>query len=948
VNCPKCGVPNEPGTRECQVCGASLPPNCKGCGRKVPEGVEYCVLCRTGRTEEIAEQTSGPVTLEVPGGFLPAGLDFHVPFVGRRDEIERISMLYKSSIEDKFLSFITLTGPPGVGKTRLAVEVVNRLQHDNSDIKVLRGSCGGPGAPPYAAFIQVVADLAGVGRQDRPAVVRNKLVETVTKYVAESRVTEISHLLAEMLSCPFSASSVVEPLFNFPAQLEMRMFLAVRWLFAGVATSHPVVILLDNGQRAGPETVNLLHYLAAGLIDAPVLLLVVGRQDMVRLHSQWGEGDFEHARFDLTALEPDDAEALLKGILSGVEPIPPSLVHNVRHRLDRHPRTIEELIRYLMEVKILDREDDTWVLDEDLLSAIDIPASHEEIVAERLRSLDQAELEVLEKAAVCGETFWLDLVVALYRSSTMEQGSPDGPSLDDIAQSGDRNQASVVDALTRHVTRGFLMERRTTQIRGEREFRFAYPPIWNLVYDRVAPDRRKKLHKLVAQWLELRPEGRVGSHQEEVGRHLELAGELVAAAQRYRRAGDMARASYSNDRAISLYQKALECIGESDVAIRMHVWHDLGSIYELRGQYEDALTAYEKMLRLGWVMASRAKGGVAFNKMGRVWRQKGELVLALDYLTKGKDLFDQAGDERGIAGSLDDIGQVLWMQGKYEEALSQSAAALEKRRKLGNMQSIASSLTNVGNIERDRGLLNEAAACHEEALAIRREINDRAGIVQSLNSLAHLELLRGNSGKARQLWMDALNTAEEIGALPMQALVLAWLGETALDEGQYAEAKQRYEESLKLCRELDERRVMVEALRGMALLAIEDGKLEDAGRLAEEAKEMASRGGLRDAEGRALLALAHVRSKPLFDASGRDAGADARQYYDQAISVFRETGNDAELGRALLESGEFCAERSDTEQARNLLMEAKEIMSRIGMRGWRDAADLLESLDASE
>ena len=44
---------------------------------------------------------------------------------------------------------------------------------------------------------------------------------------------------------------------------------------------------------------------------------------------------------------------------------------------------------------------------------------------------------------------------------------------------------------------------------------------------------------------------------------------------------------------------------------------------------------------------------VAFNKMGRVWRHKGDLHLALEYLERGLDLFQQAGDARGVAGSLD-------------------------------------------------------------------------------------------------------------------------------------------------------------------------------------------------------------------------------------------------------------------------------------------------------
>src|SRR5690606_40421320 len=104
---------------------------------------------------------------------------------------------------------------------------------------------------------------------------------------------------------------------------------------------------------------------------------------------------------------------------------------------------------------------------------------------------------------------------------------------------------------------------------------------------------------------------------------------------RYRRAADTARRQFFNEEAIRLYARALSCLGEVDLASRIHLWHDLGSVYELKGDYEAALGGFERMLRLAWVCASRTKAAVAFNKMGRVWRRKGDLKLALEYLERG-------------------------------------------------------------------------------------------------------------------------------------------------------------------------------------------------------------------------------------------------------------------------------------------------------------------------
>ena len=87
--------------------------------------------------------------------------------------------------------------------------------------------------------------------------------------------------------------------------------------------------------------------------------------------------------------------------------------------------------------------------------------------------------------------------------------------------------------------------------------------------------------------------------------------------------------------------RALACIAEHDHATRIHLWHDLGSIYELIGDFEAALGAFERMLRLSWVAASKTKAAVAFNKMGRVWRRKGDLKLALGGLFDPSELIDR-------------------------------------------------------------------------------------------------------------------------------------------------------------------------------------------------------------------------------------------------------------------------------------------------------------------
>jgi tetratricopeptide (TPR) repeat protein len=581
------------------------------------------------------------------------------------------------------------------------------------------------------------------------------------------------------------------------------------------------------------------------------------------------------------------------------------------------PRTLVELVRLLLEADAVARRGGAWVVDAARLEKLPLPERPGDLVAARLALLPRAERDVLEKAAACGDRFWLDALVALYRVEALHRGDPDGPTLAEIAVTGDRTRVSTALTLAKLQDKGWIVEQET-RVPGAREYRFSYAPLRERVAAAVEPESRRRHHLWIAQWLELRPDGRDEDAQEEIGRHLEDAGDGDAAADCYRRAADAARGRYFNDKAIRLYARALACAARGNVAARIYLWHALGSVYELKGDFEAALGAYERMLRLTWVASSRGKAAVAFNKLGRVWRRKGNLKLALEYLERGLGLFEQAGDARGVAGSLDDLGRLLHLLGRYDEAHAKVLEALALRGKIGDKRSLAHSLSNLGNVQRDRGRLGDARARHEQALELARDAGDRAGLVESLANLAGLALLRGEREDARRGFESALAEAERIGALPLQALIVGALGEIARADGRSEEARGRLEEALALAREVEDRRLLSEASRSMALVELAAGATERARELAEQAHEIAEEAGMREQAGRALLALAEVERSV--------------ERYERAVAVFRELGNRAELARALLRFGRYRAEHGPPGGADALVREARSLAAELGIK----------------
>jgi len=950
MNCRACESPNRPGARYCQKCSAPLPASCYGCGAPVRVDGELCAACRT---ERVPQLDADEIFTDRGGGDVTAittmPYELRPSYTGRTEAVDALVKAFQDARELGELGFVVLIGEPGMGKSRTIKEMSRRIKKLAPEARFLVGAADAAGAP-YAPFARLFAARFGITGGESASQAQEKVIAGVSEVLPAQRVTEVAHLLAHLMRIPFEQSAVVEPLLETPQQLEARTFIAVRRFLAADAAAGPVVLCFENLELSGPESVNLLHYLAAGLGSAPVVILGTARSSLYERHPAFGEGDVPLQRIDLGPLSEAEAQDLLRELCKPLDHVPQALLdHAVALR--GSPRAMFELIRLLLESDVIVRSGSmSWRIDDAALGRVKLPTTYEEIVAARLRVMDRAERDVVDRAAVVGEVFWLDAVVALLRVATTHD-DPDGPTLAEIAASGDNTRQTVAQTLSKLVEREWIQEISEPSVPGEREFRFAYPHLWSHVYESIDETRRRAYHKVVARWLELRPEGRGAEAQEAIAEHLELAGEATAAAARYRRAGDAARAAFSNDRAIRLYARSLSCLGGSELAARIHIWHDLGSVYELKGDFEAALGAFERMLRLAWVAASRSKAAVAFNKMGRVWRLKGDMKLALEYLKRGQELFEQVGDTRGIAGSYDDIGRVLYLMGSYDEAFEHVTKGLARRGKEGDKRSIAHSLSNLGNIQKDRGRFAEALNCHQEALELRRSIGDRAGVVSSLNNLAVLAFEHGDFAAARRGWEEALEEAEAIGALPLQALALSNLGELALFEGNSEEARRRLADALELAIEVDDVRLEVESTRNLALLEKAAGNVPRARELAGRAHELAAQAGLRDNEGRALITLAECHAGVLFDADQTDQmDGDqeqlprAEQFFREGVDLLREIGNESELARGLEQFGRWKIERGEVAQGKDLLREALVIFTRLGLDRGQEVEKVLAAV----
>ncbi|HEX7841750.1 MAG TPA: AAA family ATPase, partial [Kofleriaceae bacterium] len=459
-------------------------------------------------------------------------------FTGRAQALGQLLELTSKAFEARELGFAVVIGEPGMGKSRMIGELAARIRVEHPTTRLLQGVAD-ENAHAYGPVARALTARFGIAAGEDPQASRDKLAAELAEVIDSERLTEVAHLVAHLLRVPYEDSPVVAPLLGSPQRLEARLFMALRRFLAAESERYPLVIVIENLELCGADTINFVHYLAAGLRDHRVVIIGTATDELMARHPAFGQGEFTPVRIEIGPLLPGESEDLLRELCKQLGEVPAVLTAHVR-TMNGSPRAIYELMRLLLETGCITREDHAWRIDHKALAGLALPRAYDDVVAARLRVLDPMERRILEMAATVGDTSWFDAILALERHGQLG-ADPDGPTLNQIAGSDDQSRQAVIKAIGRLVEYGWLIEVPASSIAGERELRFASANLWSIVYHGIPDAVRCAYHAVMARWLELHPEGLSPSAQEEVARHLVLAGDAREAAHRFRRAAEAAR-----------------------------------------------------------------------------------------------------------------------------------------------------------------------------------------------------------------------------------------------------------------------------------------------------------------------------------------------------------------------------------------------------------------------
>ncbi|MEA2322509.1 MAG: hypothetical protein QOD81_2359 [Solirubrobacteraceae bacterium] len=802
---------------------------------------------------------------------IPAGPSREL--VGRDAELARLRAVVAGVASARRPAMVTVTGPAGIGKSRLARELVTGVS-DRAAVVVGRCAPYGEGVT-YQPVAQIVRQLAG--RPDQSA------IASVAGSGAERR--RIAERVARLAGFAPGAVAVEEAHWAFRRLLEIR------------AAERPLIVVVDDVHWAEPPLLDLLQHAVTFAADVPLLFVCLARQDLLDRRPTWGDAGGRATIVPLRPLEAPDAEALLAQLTTAGD-LPADERDRLLATAEGNPFFLEQMVAH--------RSGPGGV-------ASRMPGTVQALLAARIDALAPAERAVIDRASIEGRSFHRSAVADLLPEA-------ERAGVDD-----------ALDALTAHQ----LVRPGLGELPGEAGYRFAHVLVRDVAYELLPKATRAELHERYASWLDRHAAAThgelVGYHLEQAHRwHAELLPgaedeRLAVGARAARRLAPAGRAALQRGdlrAGVSLLERSAALLPADDPS-RAALLPELGLALVQLGrlpQAEDVLIGASRDAagRGDGLAEAHARTAELFALVQMDPTAATEEVA--DRFTALRRTFAEARDDLGLARLWRARALVHWLEGRTARAEEAWVRGVRHARRAGDDQGRADALCWLASAA-GAGPMPVAEGIRRCEAIIEQLSADRHSQALSTRPLATLHAMAGRIDTARGLLVRAHAIEAELGvgmnaAGGQDDALVELLGadpaaaETALRRG-YADLQEMGERALL---------ATTAAMLGQALLA--QGRDDEADAFVRVAEEAAAPDDLS-----AQIVARSVRAQLL---AGRDLHDDADRLTADAVRLAARTDWLTDHADALMVRGDVLRRAGRMDEATAAVRRALELYDRKG------------------
>ncbi len=636
------------------------------------------------------------------------------PLTGRDAELRTVRELFHATAERKVPRMVLVSGPAGVGKSRLGWEFEKYIDGLAEPVWWHRGRCLSYGeGVAFWALAEIARQRLDIAEEDPQETAAAKLAAGLERFIADpGERAYVSARLGRLLG-------VGAPDGDDASLAREELFAGWRLFFERLAQSQPVILLVEDAQHADAALLDFLDHLIDWVRDLPVYLLVFARPELGQARPGFGTG---RNRTTL-ALDPLDAasmDELVDALIPGTPPASRAALTNHAQGL---PLFAVETVRALIDRDIVQPSGGVYRLVGDI-GQLAVPDSLHALLAARLDALDPDVRRLVTEAAVLGTTFPAEALVAV--------SGLDEPTV----------RAGLEELLRREV-----LSVSADPLSPERgSYQFAQQMLQQVAYDTLSRRDRKARHLVVAVHLRTAFPSDGEEVIDVIARHYldalsaipedgdagqirdQALAALIRAAERAQRTGapDLAATSYATAAELT---EAHTPDAQPDAGA---LWeHASRVVTDFDAAVEHAGRARELYLQAGKPRAAARAQALA----GAALRQAGRFADARDHLTAAVDIL-RADPDADTVLALRHLGTLEVFAGSpAADRLTAEALRLGQDLDVDTGQ-LALLLLNRGVCASFQGRRLEAAAYLREAVRLTTETGDTPRLGEVLLNLS--------------------------------------------------------------------------------------------------------------------------------------------------------------------------------------------------------------------
>jgi tetratricopeptide (TPR) repeat protein len=636
-----------------------------------------------------------------------------------------------------------------------------------------------------------------------------------------------------------------------------------------------------------------LKYVLESIPGAGILLIFTYRPEFVHT---WGAKSY-HSQVMLNRLSNRESLIMVSHLL-GTEELDKDLEEFILEKTEGIPFFIEELIKSLKDLKIIDRENNRYHITKDI-KEVTIPATVQDVIMARVDSLPEGTKGLLQTVSVVGRESSYDLIKQV-TGLTEEELLP---------------QLSVLKDSELLYERGIYPE--STYI-------FKHALTQDVAYDSLLLERRKEIHGKIGEVIEVLYPDRIEEYYELLAYHNGRSANADKALQYLDLANQKAAKQNAMEEAKAYFDEAMALLDalpetEKNRQRRISLLVNQGIVFFLlirHPEYYDLLTRYEPTAR---GLGNPELLGAFYARLGHCGYSFGNYDQGIQTLTKAAELAEESGnvEEAGYA-------YVYWQfchldTGDYDRVLSLKEKVLRTLKQQFNLRHHTYTLSVAARAYACLGRWDEAVKEAQKALSAAEKFSDNSLISFIAWNLSIAYTWKGDLGRAVEYGELAVQKAPTPAEKAWGQRSLAWAWCRSGETTRGIELLTSVLPIFRAGRFINSEIPLACFLGEGYWLA---GKDEQAKQTLEEGLEMAERCGFRYYAGFAQRLLGEITLKI--------NPTQAASHFEKSIAIFQEIKAENNLAMAYAGYGRLHKQQGEIVQAREYLTKALEIFERLG------------------